>query len=72
MGEIYIIAIDPVYRRRGVGEALKASAFDWMRERGLAMAMVETGVDRGHAPARAIYEAAGFERYPVARYFRKL
>ena len=27
---------------------------------------------RGHAPARASYENAGFERYPVARYFRKL
>ena len=72
MGEIYIIAVDPAYQRRGVGAALMAFAFAWMQKRGLAMAMVETGGDRGHAPARAAYESAGFERYPVARYFRKL
>ena len=72
MGEIYIIAVDPAHQRRGVGAALMSFAFAWMRERGLAMAMVETGGDRGHAAARAAYESAGFERYPVARYFRKL
>ena len=72
MGEIYIIAVDPAHQRRGVGAVLMSFAFDWMRKRGLAMAMVETGGDRGHAPARATYESAGFERYPVARYFRKL
>ena len=72
MGEIFIIAVDPAYQRRGVGAALMDFAFEWMRKRGLAMAMVETGGDRGHAPARAAYERAGFERYPVARYFRKL
>ena len=72
MGEIYIIAVDPAYQRRGVGAALMAFAFAWMQKRGLAMAMVETGGDRGHAPARAAYESAGFERYPVARYFRRL
>lgn len=49
-----------------------ACPIDWMRERGLSMVMVETGGDRGHAPSRATCEAAGFERYPVARYFRKL
>ena len=72
MGEIHIIAVDPVHQRRGVGAALLDFAFDWMRKRGLTMAMVETGDDRGHAPARATYQSAGFERYPVARYFRKL
>ena len=72
MGEIYIIAVDPVHQQFGIGTALMSFAFDWMRKRGLAMAMVETGGDRGHAPARMAYENAGFERYPVARYFRKL
>jgi hypothetical protein len=33
---------------------------------------VETGDDPGHAPARAAYERTGFERWPVARYFREL
>jgi len=72
MGEIYIIAVDPSFQRSGVGKALMAFAFEWMRERQLKMAFVETGGDRGHAPARASYESIGFERYPVARYFKKL
>lgn len=36
------------------------------------MMMVETGDDEGHAQSLATYENAGFKRYPVARYFRKL
>jgi hypothetical protein len=36
------------------------------------MVMVETGGDPGHAAAQAGYEAAGFERWPVARYFKNL
>lgn len=72
MGEIYIIAVDPAFQRCGIGNALMEFAFAWMQKQGLAMAMVETGGDPGHAPARAAYEKAGFERYPVARYFRKL
>lgn len=72
LGEIHIIAVDPIHQRCGVATVLMRFAFDWMRRRGLAMAMVETGDDRGHAPARAAYESAGFERYPVTRYFRKL
>jgi hypothetical protein len=38
----------------------------------MTMVMVETGGDPGHAPARGAYEAAGFERWPVARYFKAL
>lgn len=72
MGEIYIIAVDPNFQREGVSKALMEFAFVWMRKRDLKMAFVETGGDRGHAPARAIYECAGFERYPVARYFKKM
>jgi GNAT superfamily N-acetyltransferase len=70
MGEVHILAVDPAFQRRGVGRALLDFSFDWIRQRGLSMAFVETGGDRGHAPSRAIYESAGFERYPVARYFR--
>ncbi len=36
------------------------------------MAVVETGGDDGHAPARAVYERAGYTALPVVRYFRKL
>lgn len=72
MGEVHIIAVDPAFQRRGVGRALLDFSFDWFREQLLSMVMVETGGDTGHAPSRATYEAAGFLRYPVARYFRQL
>ena len=39
---------------------------------GLSIVMVETGGDPGHGPARATYEASGFELLPVARYFKAL
>lgn len=72
MGEIYVLAVDPGYQRRGVGTALTNRSFERVRAAGLRMVMVETGGDPGHAPARAAYEACGFERWPVARYFRDL
>jgi hypothetical protein len=36
------------------------------------IAVVETGGDLGHAPARAAYRTAGFTLLPIARYFRLL
>jgi len=35
-------------------------------------ALVETGGDPGHAPARALYGDVGFTPLPIARYFRLL
>ncbi|WP_081737784.1 GNAT family N-acetyltransferase [Arthrobacter sp. H41] len=70
MGEVYVLAVDPDYQRRGVGTALMNHAFENIRAAG--MAMVETGDDPGHAASRASYEAAGFTRWPVARYFKDL
>lgn len=43
-----------------------------IRDAGMSMVMVETVGDSGHAPARAAYEASGYQRWPVARYFKKL
>ena len=72
MGEIYIIAVDPSAQRRGIATALMDTANAAFRDKGLAMVMVETGGDPGHGASRATYEAAGFERWPVARYFKPL
>jgi ribosomal protein S18 acetylase RimI-like enzyme len=72
MGEIYMIAVDPDFQRRGVATALTRHAFAWLREAGMTTVMVETGGDPGHAPARATYESVGFRLFPVARYFKKL
>ena len=72
LGEIYMIAVDPDLQGRGVGAALTNHALQWMRDAGLPMAMVETGTDPGHAPARRLYESSGFGLWPAARYFKKL
>lgn len=72
MGEIYMTAVDPAFQGRGIGSALVEFALERMKEAGLAIAMVETGGDPGHAPARHTYEKAGFGLWSVARYFKKL
>jgi ribosomal protein S18 acetylase RimI-like enzyme len=71
-GEIYMIAVDPDFQRRGIATALTDFAVDWMRQQGVTVAMVETGADPGHAPARRTYEKSGFRVLPAARYFKKL
>ncbi|MCD2195682.1 GNAT family N-acetyltransferase [Actinomycetospora endophytica] len=70
-GEIVMLAVDPSAQRRGIGGALTTTALAWIAEQGVAVAMVETGGDPGHAPARRVYERAGFAALPVTRYFRR-
>jgi GNAT superfamily N-acetyltransferase len=72
MAELYVLAVDPGQQRRGVGAALMTRATERAHEAGMRMLMVETGDDPGHATARAAYEAAGFQRWPVARYFKEI
>ena len=72
MGVIDIIGVDPDFQRRGVSSRLTEFATEHMRNHGMDIAVVETGGDPGHAPARAAYETAGFTLLPIARYFRLL
>jgi GNAT superfamily N-acetyltransferase len=72
LGEIYMVAVDPDFQGQGIGSRLIEFALGWLKEAGMAIAMVETGGDPGHAPARHTYEKAGFELLPVARYFKAL
>ncbi|WP_430402537.1 GNAT family N-acetyltransferase [Hyphomonas sp.] len=72
MGAIHIIAIAPDRQRQGLGRHLMQFAEAQIRDAGMSMVMVETVGDSGHAPARAAYEASGYQRWPVARYFKKL
>jgi ribosomal protein S18 acetylase RimI-like enzyme len=72
MGVIEIIGVDPCHQRRGVSSRLTHFAIEHMRSCGMDIAVVETGGDPGHAPARAAYETAGFTLLPIARYFRLL
>jgi GNAT superfamily N-acetyltransferase len=72
MGEIHMVAVDPDSQYHGIGSDLIEFALNWMKESGMSIAMVETGGDLGHAPARRRYEKAGFDLFPIARYFKKL
>jgi GNAT superfamily N-acetyltransferase len=72
LGEISMIAVDPAFQRRGIATALIQFAIGWMRDKGISVAMLETGGDPGHAAARRTYEACGFHPLSVARYFKKL
>lgn len=71
-GEIDMIAVDPAAQRSGVGRALTEHAVSRLRAAGCTLAVVATGGDPGHAPARALYEAAGFTGLPLVRFYRTL
>jgi len=72
IGEVWMLAVDRDYQRAGVGAVLTEFATDWLGGAGMRVAMVETGGDPGHAPARRVYEKAGYTGFPVARYFKAL
>ena len=72
MGVVDMIAVDPAFQRRGIATQLMNRSADHMRERGMDIAVVETGGDPGHAPARAMYEGSGYTALPVVRYFKLL
>ena len=58
VGEIYIIAVDPGAQGLGVRTALTGVAASWLRQPGMLVAMIGTGGDPGHAPARRACEKA--------------
>lgn len=72
MGEIYVLAVDPDWQRQGVGRLLMHHSTARAKSAGMQMVMVETGDDPGHTAARRTYESDGFERWPVARYFKDI
>jgi ribosomal protein S18 acetylase RimI-like enzyme len=69
-GEIYMIAVDPTCQRDGVGRSLTEHALQQVRDAGCRVAVVGTGGDPGHAPARGLYEACGFTALPLVNYYR--
>ncbi|HEX8627891.1 MAG TPA: GNAT family N-acetyltransferase [Catenuloplanes sp.] len=71
-GEIEMLAVDPEFQRRGIADALISFAVDRMRAAGVRLAVIGTGGDPGHAPARRAYERAGFTPLPLVRYYRAL
>jgi ribosomal protein S18 acetylase RimI-like enzyme len=72
-GELGLNAVDPAHQGKGIGKEMYAFALRNLKERGADIACVGTGADAAHAPARAAYEAIGFDRsIPGIYYFKKL
>jgi GNAT superfamily N-acetyltransferase len=71
-GEIEMIAVDPGYQGAGIGASLVNRAVTEIKSRGVDLAVVATGGDPGHEPARALYEKLHFDALHQVRYYRKL
>ncbi len=71
-GEVDLLAVRPDHQNRGIGTALTVFALDEMKQRGVRLAVVATGGDPGHAPARRTYEKAGYTALPLVRYYKAL
>ena len=72
MGEMWMIAVDPAAQGHGLGTRLTTLATEWMRDAGMRVAMIATGGNPGHAPARRAYEKAGYTALPGVQYFKAL
>lgn len=71
-GEVWLLAVHPAYQNRGIGTDLNIFALEKMKERGMKLAVVGTGGDDGHAPARRSYEKAGYTALPLVRYYQEI
>ena len=71
-GEIEMLAVDPLVQGQGIGTALTVFAVQQLRDTGVRLAVVGTGGDPGHAPARRVYQKAGFIGLPLVRYYARL
>ena len=72
VGEVYMLAVHPEYQNRGIGTELNTFVLGAMKARGMQLAVVGTGGDPGHAPARRTYEKAGYTPLPLVRYYKDL
>jgi ribosomal protein S18 acetylase RimI-like enzyme len=71
-GEVEYLAVHPDYQNRGIGTQLNTFTLDRMKERGMKIAVLGTGGDPSHAPARRSYEKAGYTALPLVRYYKDL
>ncbi len=72
VGEVEMIAVAPSHQRAGIAGRLLDRAVAEIAGRGVPLAVIGTGGDPGHAPARALYERHGFTGLPLVRYYRPL
>jgi GNAT superfamily N-acetyltransferase len=71
-GEVQLLAVHPSHQNQGIGTQLNRFALSKLKEAGMKLAVVGTGGDEGHAPARRSYEKAGYTGLPLMRYYKEL
>ena len=62
-GYLQRLAVDPRYRRRGLGRALGLDGLRWLRRKGVSEAVVNTQL--GNDAALALYLSLGFRQEPM-------
>jgi GNAT superfamily N-acetyltransferase len=72
IGQIEKVAVDPAVQNSGLGSELTELATSWLREIGMSVAAIGTGGDDGHAPARHVYDKAGYTPLVNVLYFKAL
>jgi GNAT superfamily N-acetyltransferase len=72
IGEVQLLAVHPEYQNQGIGTQLNLFALQMLKDGGMKLAVVGTGGDEGHAPARRSYEKAGYTGLPLVRYYKAL
>ena len=72
IGEVQLLAVLPDDQNHGIGTELNLFALQKLKEGGMKLAVVGTGGDEGHAPARRSYEKSGYTGLPLMRYYQEL
>jgi mycothiol synthase len=68
-GEVYVVGVDPAEQGSGLGRALTLAGLHYLRDRGVAQAMLY--VDEDNVPAIRMYEALGFTRARIDAMYRR-
>jgi mycothiol synthase len=68
-GEVYVVGVDPGEQGSGLGRALTLAGLGYLRDRGLAQAMLY--VDEDNVPAIRMYQALGFTRTRTDAMYRR-
>ena len=72
VGEVQLLAVHPGSQNHGIGTELNNFALAKLKDGGMRIAVVGTGGDEGHAPARRSYEKSGYRGLPLMRYYKEL
>jgi ribosomal protein S18 acetylase RimI-like enzyme len=70
--EVQFLAVHPEHQNRGIGTQLNTFVLQKMKVNGVKLAIVSTGGDESHAPARRSYEKAGYIALPLVKYYQDL